>query len=128
MQSVAATTGPAMVGAATPQPRLVCAAHEFEAQMMKELLKPMSGGNSLTGEDEDSGTDSGSGGALGEFASEALGRALSEHGGFGIAGHIVQDLSHSKTFIAILPCTLAVTFPFPASVPEWERSCTAISR
>jgi HAMP domain-containing protein len=28
----------------TPQPRLVRAAHEFEAQMMKELLKPMTGG------------------------------------------------------------------------------------
>ena len=65
-------------GQSTPQPRLVRAAHEFEAQMMKELMKPMTGG-----------------GALGEFASEALGRALSEHGGFGIASSIVKDLSHS---------------------------------
>jgi Rod binding domain-containing protein len=78
---------------AAPPPKLVKAAHEFEAQMMKELLKPMTSGGSLTGEDEDS--DAGSGGALGEFASEALGRALSEHGGFGIASSIVQDLSHS---------------------------------
>jgi hypothetical protein len=30
---------------ATPQPRLVHAAHEFEAQMMQELLKPMTSGN-----------------------------------------------------------------------------------
>src|SRR5271167_4520239 len=97
MQSIAAATGPGMVGAATPQPRLVRAAHEFEAQVMKELLKPMSAGNALTGEDEDSGMDSGSGGALGEFASEALGRALSQQGGFGLASHIVQDLSHSGT-------------------------------
>jgi Rod binding domain-containing protein len=59
--------------------------------MMKELLKPMTGSNSLTGEDDDSG----SGGALGEFASEALGKALSERGGFGIATSIVRDLSHS---------------------------------
>jgi Rod binding domain-containing protein len=71
----------------------VRAAHEFEAQMMKELLKPMTGTNGLDGEDDDSA--SGSGGALGEFASEALGRALSEQGGFGIANRIVQDLSHS---------------------------------
>jgi Rod binding domain-containing protein len=75
----------------TPQPRLVKAAHEFEAQMMKELMKPMTGGNSLTGEEDDSG----SGSALGEFASEAMGRALSERGGFGIAKSIVQDLSHA---------------------------------
>jgi len=95
MQSISAATELGRADAATPQPRLVRAAHEFEAQMMKELLKPLSGGNSLIGEDEESGTDSGSGGALGEFASEALGRALSEQGGFGIASRIVQQLSLS---------------------------------
>lgn len=77
----------------TPQPRLVRAAHEFEAQMMKELLKPMTGGDGLTGEDDDAG--SGAGGALGGFASEALGRALSERGGLGIANSILRDISHS---------------------------------
>src|SRR5438445_654768 len=56
-----------------PQPRLVQAAHEFEAQMMKELLKPMTGGDALIGNDDESGA--GSGGVLGEFASESLGRA-----------------------------------------------------
>jgi len=71
------------------QPRLARAAHEFEAQMMKELLKPMTRESSGASE----GDDVGSGGALGEFASEALGRALSEHGGFGIADHIVRELS-----------------------------------
>jgi Rod binding domain-containing protein len=78
----------------TPQPRLVRAAHEFEAQMMKELMKPMTGSNGLDGEDGDS--SSGSGSALGEFASEALGRALSEHGGFGIATSIVHELSQTR--------------------------------
>ncbi|MGD0859670.1 MAG: hypothetical protein ABR912_10145 [Terracidiphilus sp.] len=94
MQSIAAAA--AVTGdAAAPQPRLVRAAHEFEAQMMEELMKPMTRGSSLTGEDEDSDSGSGSGGALGEYASEALGRALSERGGFGIATQIVKDLSHS---------------------------------
>lgn len=62
--------------AAAPNPRLVRAAHEFEAQMMKELLEPMRGEDALTADDEDAGLGqgSGSGGALGEFASEALGR------------------------------------------------------
>jgi Rod binding domain-containing protein len=100
MQAVAAATaagGAADVGA--PQPRLVRAAHEFEAQMMKELMKPMTRADSLTGADEDSdsdsGGDSGSFGALEEFGSEALAQALSQGGGFGIANRIIKDLSHS---------------------------------
>ncbi len=94
MQANAAAAARATT-AVVPQPRLVHAAHEFEAQMMKELLKPMIGKDALTGEDEDSGGDAGSNGALGEFASEALGQALSQRGGFGIANSIVRDLSHS---------------------------------
>jgi len=74
----------------------VKAAHEFEGQMMKGLFQPMIAGDALTGgEDGDSELGSGSGGALGEFASEALGQALSERGGFGIANRIVKELSHS---------------------------------
>lgn len=80
---------------AVPQPRLVKAAHEFEAQMMQELMKPMTQKSSLTGDDSDSDSDSGSGGALGEYASEALARSLSENGGFGIAKQIIKELSHS---------------------------------
>jgi Rod binding domain-containing protein len=70
----------------------VRAAHEFEAQMMQELLKPMIGGNGLDGQD---GEASGAGSTLLEFASEALGKGLSERGGFGIANSIVRQLSHS---------------------------------
>jgi Rod binding domain-containing protein len=98
MHAILAMTAAAPSGAAAasaPQPRLVRAAHEFEAQMMKELLKPMTGSDALTGEDEDTEGDSGSNGALGEFASEALGQALSQQGGFGIATGIIRDLSHS---------------------------------
>jgi Rod binding domain-containing protein len=87
--ATAASTG--ATASVTPQPRLVHAAHEFEAQMMQELLKPMTSGDGLDGEDADSA--SGSGGALGAFASESLGQALSEQGGFGIATGIVRQLS-----------------------------------
>jgi Rod binding domain-containing protein len=84
-------------GGDAPQPRLERAAHEFEGQMMKELLKPMTGGDALTGaEDGDSDSGAGSEGALGEFASEALGQALSQRGGFGIAAKIVKELSPSS--------------------------------
>jgi Rod binding domain-containing protein len=95
LMAAGATTAAGAAETATPQPRLVRAAHEFEAQMMKELLKPMSASNELTGEDEDSGGGAGAGGALGEFASEALGRALSEQGGLGIANQILRDLAPS---------------------------------
>jgi Rod binding domain-containing protein len=88
-----ATAAVANQGAATSQPRLVRAAHEFEAQLMKELLKPMTASDGLAGDEDDSGA--GAGGVLGEFASEALGRALSEQGGLGIASSIVRDLSHA---------------------------------
>ena len=79
----------------TPSPRLVRAAHEFEGQMMKELLKPMTSSDALTGAEEDADADAGSSGALGEFASETLGQALSERGGLGIANRIIQELSHT---------------------------------
>jgi Rod binding domain-containing protein len=95
MHSIAATPATGTTGATVPQPRLVKAAHEFEAQMMKELMKPLNHGSTLTGDDPDADDDSGSGGALGEFASEALGRALSDRGGFGIATSIVKQLSHA---------------------------------
>jgi Rod binding domain-containing protein len=80
-------------GQGAPSPRLARAAQEFEGQMMKELLKPMTSGDPLTGDENDSG--SGSNGALSEFAAEALGQALSRSGGFGIANRIVNELSHS---------------------------------
>jgi len=94
MQTItAATTAStsAATASAAPSPRLVHAAHEFEAQMMQELLKPMTSGDGLDGEDSESA--SGSSGALGSFASESLGQALSERGGFGIATGIMRQLS-----------------------------------
>jgi flagellar protein FlgJ len=94
MHAISAATATAHSTSA-PDPKLVKAAHEFEAQMMKELLTPMTGKDALTGEDKADGGDANANGALSEFASEALGQALSRQGGFGIADRIVHDLSHS---------------------------------
>lgn len=88
---ISASSASAGTAAQVPSPRLVRAAHEFEGQMMKELLKPMTAGDGLTGDEDDSG----SGGTLSEFGAEALGQALSQQGGFGIADRIVKDLSRS---------------------------------
>ena len=99
LQSIAVTSHNNMQTA--PPPRLVRAAHEFEAQMMKELLKPLTTGDGLTGSDEGSGST----GALGEYAGEALGRALSEAGGFGIATRILGQVSHSGNQPTVAPVT-----------------------
>ena len=76
----------------TAEPRLVRAAHQFEAQMMKELLEPMTRKNAILGDG-----DQPDGGILGEFASESLAGALSTKGGLGIANRIIATLSpHSS--------------------------------
>jgi len=76
--------------AAVPQPRLVKAAHEFEAAMMKELMTQLQPkADSLDGGDDEAGSSD----ALRSFASDALGKVLSERGGFGIASRIIQQLT-----------------------------------
>ena len=87
-----ATTGQS---GTAPSPKLVKAAHQFEGMMMQELMKPMTDGDALGGDDGDSDSGAGSGGALSGFASETLGQALSAGGGLGIANEIIHSLSHS---------------------------------
>lgn len=82
-------------GVAHPKdPRLERCAHEFEASLMAELLKPMQESDGLTG--ENSGGGLASGGALSGFASESLARAISERGGFGIADRVLHRLDSSN--------------------------------
>jgi Rod binding domain-containing protein len=91
-----------VAAAHTPQPRLVRAAHEFEAQMMKELLRPLAASSGLSG---DGDGDGGETGTLGEFAAESLAGALSAQGGFGIARRIIGDLSRSGNISRNSPVT-----------------------
>lgn len=86
----------AEIGESASKPRLVQAAHEFEGQMMKELLKPMTESDGLMGGDADENMGSG---VLGDFATESLGQALSQRGGFGIANRIIDQLSHAGATI-----------------------------
>jgi Rod binding domain-containing protein len=88
-QSSSGTTAP------TKNPKLERSAHEFEASLMTELLKPLQEGDGLTGEGSDSGA--GSEGALSGFASESLARAISERGGFGIADRILHQLESTSS-------------------------------
>ena len=63
-------------------PRLAPAAHEFEASLMKEFLKPLE-------KDPLFGNGTGQAGTLMSFGTEALAQAISERGGFGIADKII---------------------------------------
>ena len=76
-------------------PKLASAAHEFEASLMKEFLKPLEH-DSLFAEDKSADGDDqeGSADALMSFGSQAMATAISERGGFGIATMI---LNHFRT-------------------------------
>jgi Rod binding domain-containing protein len=72
-------------------PKLKTAAHEFEASLMKEFLKPLQH-DSLFSDDKDgdSEDDEGSNGSLMSLGSQAMAQAISERGGFGIATKILD--------------------------------------
>ena len=80
-------------------PKLKSAAHEFEASLMREFLKPLqhdplfAPDKSDCSDDSDDSSDSGSAGALMSFGSEAMAKAISERGGFGIAAKILDHFS-----------------------------------
>lgn len=101
---VSGTNGAATAAAAgtiapsQPDPRLKPAAHEFEACLMKEFLKPLEH-DALFSDSKDGGNDDdggeGSGSALMSFGSEALAKAISERGGFGIAAKIIDHFGQA---------------------------------
>lgn len=72
-------------------PKLTSAAHEFEASLMKEFLKPLEH-DSLFAEEKpgEIDTDEGSDSTLMSFGSQAMATAISERGGFGIATLILN--------------------------------------
>ena len=86
----------------TPQdPKLVSAAHEFEASLMKEFLKPLQQDGLFSEDGDKAGDDvSGSAGTLMSYGAEAMAKAISEQGGFGIAqkilDHFKEAASHSQ--------------------------------
>lgn len=75
----------------TIDPRLKPAAHEFEACLMKEFLKPLQH-DALFDDGKDGDSSDGSDNALMSFGSETLARAISDRGGFGIATKIIGQL------------------------------------
>jgi len=75
---------------AVQRAKLVDASEKFEAMMLSQMLKPLQFGAS-----PDAGDDENSGGAADTvrgMATEALGKALSQHGGMGIARSVLQQV------------------------------------
>ena len=70
--------------------RLRSAAHEFEASLMKEFLKPLEHDSLFSDNDAGADGDEGSASAILSFGSQAMATAISERGGFGIANLILN--------------------------------------
>jgi flagellar protein FlgJ len=78
-------------------PRLKPAAHAFEASLLQELLKPMQ-------KDPLFSDSSGQGGGLADggmdtmssLSTQALARAISDHGGLGLAAEVLQQVQAEK--------------------------------
>jgi flagellar protein FlgJ len=73
------------------QAKLVDAAQQFEATMLQELLKPMQHGQSSWGGEEKS--DDTASDTISSFGTEAIAKAISKGGGFGIAKQIVSKVT-----------------------------------
>ena len=71
--------------------KLTDSAQQFEATMLQELLKPMQHGQSSWGGDEES--DNSSKDTISSFGTEAVAKAISKGGGFGIAKQIVSKVT-----------------------------------
>ena len=88
----------ALVGAGQDKggmdPRLAPAAHEFEASLMQELLKPMER-DPLFSSDGSGGLISGGDAGAGSWSSlgaQSLARAISDAGGLGIATKMISEV------------------------------------
>src|SRR5438270_6513325 len=73
------------------QAKLVDAAQQFEATMLQELLKPLQHGQSSWGGEESS--DDKASDTISSFGTEAIAKAISKGGGFGIAKQIVSKVT-----------------------------------
>lgn len=70
--------------------KLTDGAHQFEAMMLEEMLKPLKfgGGLDASGDSADSAGDTIQG-----YGTEALAKAISDGGGFGLAKQIVAQVA-----------------------------------
>jgi peptidoglycan hydrolase FlgJ len=87
----AVTIQPMSASEGQKQAKLVDAAQQFEATMLQELLKPLQHGQSSWGGEEQS--DDSASDTISSFGTEAIAKAISKGGGFGIAKQIVAKVT-----------------------------------
>ena len=76
---------------AARQAKLVDASHQFEGMMLQEMLKGMQTGKNEFSGDGDEGDNSGD--TLRSFGTEAVAKAISMHGGVGIAKQVIAQVT-----------------------------------
>ncbi|MHB1022541.1 MAG: hypothetical protein ACYC46_06280 [Acidobacteriaceae bacterium] len=88
----------------THDAKLEKAAHEFEASMMQELLKPMrakdplfSADSSMAGGGDDSGD---SAGVMADYGTQVMAEAISQSGGLGIAKQVITQVERDESLRA----------------------------
>jgi peptidoglycan hydrolase FlgJ len=89
--SLDSTSQPADAAERQKEVKLADAAQQFEATMLQELLKPMQHGQDNWGGEETS--DDSASDTVSSFGTEAIAKAISKGGGFGIAKQIVSKVT-----------------------------------
>ena len=65
-------------------------AEQFESMMLEQMLKPLHFG---AGTGDDNEEVSGAAGSVQDFGTQAVARAISAHGGFGLARQIIRQVT-----------------------------------
>ena len=80
------------------QSKLVAGAHEFEAMLLQQMLKPLQFGEAA-GADSETDTDGNSGGAndtIRSLSVDAVSKAIAQAGGLGIAKQVIQQVEREN--------------------------------
>ncbi len=76
--------------AAQKQAKLEAGAHEFEAMMLQQMLKPLKFGEAESSDGEEA---SGASGTVQGFATDAIAKGIASKGGLGIAAQIIKQVT-----------------------------------
>ena len=87
------TTVDATATSARRMAKLADGAHQFEAMMLEQMLKPLKFGAAPGSGSDDDSNDSAADTVAG-FGTEALARSIASHGGFGIAQQVIRQVTH----------------------------------
>jgi Rod binding domain-containing protein len=74
--------------------KLADGAHEFEAMMLGQMLKGLSFGGAPGDDPDDS--DAGAAGTVRSFGTEAVAKAISAGGGFGLARQMIRQVEAER--------------------------------